>query len=57
VLKDAKLSLKPADAGWLVFRAAQGIEFSAGAPVKEAEVNKRLKELARVLVRGLRTER
>jgi AcrR family transcriptional regulator len=55
VLKDAGPRLKPIDAAWMIFRAAQGVEFSVGSKVTPAEVQKRLAELAAVMVRGLKT--
>jgi AcrR family transcriptional regulator len=50
LLAELELSIPPTDAGWLVFRAAEGTE---RAEVSTAEVRKRLRQLARVLVKGL----
>jgi len=55
ILQDARLSIPATEAAWMVFRAAMSTGFSpAPPPPGAAEVRRRLRALAGVLVRGLR---
>jgi len=54
ILGDAELTMPASEAAWLVFRAAHSAGFSPGPPPPDAaEVQRRIRELTRVLVRGL----
>ncbi|HYV48804.1 MAG TPA: helix-turn-helix domain-containing protein [Myxococcaceae bacterium] len=54
ILEDADLSMPASEAAWLVFRAAHSAGFSPAPPPPDvAEVQRRIRALAEVLVRGL----
>lgn len=55
ILKDAEgLSMPASEAAWLCFRAAHSAGFSPAPPAPDAaEVQRRIRELTKVLVRGL----
>ena len=55
LLKDTPMSLSASDAAWLIYRAARGSDFTIGAAVTANQMRARLEELARVLLRGLRS--
>lgn len=47
------LTMKANAAAWLIFRAAKGSNFAHSGSVSEAEIKRRLSELAQVMVAGL----
>jgi AcrR family transcriptional regulator len=53
VLKELELTMSSNEAAWLLFRSAQGVEFTVEREVTANEVSKRLRQLSEVCVRGV----